>query len=1183
MTIASPAMQQYFSDMDKEVIKAYGTAQQARERGYDPEKKVDIPIARNMAERVEGIISAVAPVLIGKGIPSRILELEQQYGVGAWEVGLIIAEEVAKERFCSFKDKRTAMEVGIRTGIAYVTLGIVSAPLEGFIELKIKRRMDGGEYFSAFYAGPIRGAGGTAASVSVIIADYVRIKMGFQPYDPKEEEVKRQITEVIDYHERVTNLQYFPSEEELRFMCSHLPVEINGDPTEKFDVSNHKGLARIETDKIRGGMCLVLAEGLCQKAAKLWKRLQKWGGTFGLDWGFLEEFLAIQKKVKAQSEKKETTKPRISSNFTYIKDLVAGRPVLSFPMKAGGFRLRYGRSRTSGFSAAGIHPATQYLLNKYIAIGTQLKVERPGKACAITVCDVLEGPMVKLTNGNVFQITSINDVRDHATEIAEILFLGDILFNYGDFSENGHVLVPAGYCEEWWVLELEKGIKDKHGSLDITAAAKDAGVEEEQLWSFLQDYFITKPSPLVAFNLSQAFHIPLHPAFTYYWSTISLDDFSAFLLFFSHATIYGEGVIEKIIIPMEEKGKRVLELLGVPHIVSANEFVVIERHALPLLASLGVHGMQDLASSTTRLAKEIAENQDKNVPDIVNRVALVPLRDKAGTFIGARMGRPEKAKMRKLTGSPHVLFPVGEEGGRLRSFQAALEAGVITSDFPLHKCIQCDKDSVYGICETCDSPTMKLYFCRQCGPKETSICRQHGEIQSYQRRPLPIQQHLNMVLAKLKMKNYPDLIKGVHGTSNKDHVPEHLAKGILRAKHNVYVNKDGTTRYDMSELPITHFKPREIRTSIAKLQELGYETDIHGRPLEHDDQLLEIRPQDIILPSSANSLDELADDVLFRLALFIDDLLVTFYGLEPYYQLKSKEDVVGQLVVGIAPHISAGIIGRIIGFSDTQGMYCHPLFHAAMRRDCDGDEACVILLMDALLNFSRQFLPDRRGAKTMDSPLVLTTILIPSEVDDQALGLDVVWRYPLEFYEAALQFKQPWESPIEQIRQRLNTEKQYEQIGFTHPVTSINTGITCSAYKTLPSMEEKLQGQMEIAEKVRAVDATEVAKLVIEKHFLKDTRGNLRKFSTQQFRCVKCNEKFRRPPLVGKCTKCGGNLLFTVAEGSVTKYLEPSIRLAQKHNVSPYLQEVLEITKRRIESTFGREREKQTGLETWVA
>ena len=48
------------------------------------------------------------------------------------------------------------------------------------------------------------------------------------------------------------------------------------------------------------------------------------------------------------------------------------------------------------------------------------------------------------------------------------------------------------------------------------------------------------------------------------------------------------------------------------------------------------------------------------------------------------------------------------------------------------------------------------------------------------------------------MRTYPDLIKGVRGTSNKSHIPEHLAKGILRAKHNVHVNKDGTIRYDAS-------------------------------------------------------------------------------------------------------------------------------------------------------------------------------------------------------------------------------------------------------------------------------------------------------------------------------------------------------------------------------------------------
>ena len=48
-------------------------------------------------------------------------------------------------------------------------------------------------------------------------------------------------------------------------------------------------------------------------------------------------------------------------------------------------------------------------------------------------------------------------------------------------------------------------------------------------------------------------------------------------------------------------------------------------------------------------------------------------------------------------------------------------------------------------------------------------------------------------------------------------------------------------------------------------------------------------------------------------------------------------------------------------------------------------------------------------------------------------------------------------------------------------------------------MEEKLFGQMEIAKKVRAVDMNDVAQLVIQKHFLRDIKGNLRKFSMQQF------------------------------------------------------------------------------------
>jgi DNA polymerase II large subunit len=122
---------------------------------------------------------------------------------------------------------------------------------------------------------------------------------------------------------------------------------------------------------------------------------------------------------------------------------------------------------------------------------------------------------------------------------------------------------------------------------------------------------------------------------------------------------------------------------------------------------------------------------------------------------------------------------------------------------------------------------------------------------------------------------------------------------------------------------------------------------------------------------------------------------------------------------------------------------------------------------------------------------------------------------------------------------------------------------------------------MDLAEKINAVEASDVASAVIQKHFLKDIKGNMRKFSQQQFRCVACNEKFRRPPLLGNCTKCHGKIIFTISEGSVGKYLEPSLSLARKYNVSPYLLQTLELTKRNFEALFGKEKEKQTGLGEW--
>ena len=1170
MVAVSSDMQKYFQELQRKAEEAFKVAEKARKKGYDPEKNVEIHIANTLAERVVGLLSVLVPQIKGTKIPERIKELEQQYGSLDWRVALKIAEEVAKEKFCKFKDQKEAIETGIRVGFAYITLGVVSSPIEGFLGIDLVDRMDGkGKYFRVNYAGPVRSAGGTAAAVSVIIADYLRRVFGFAPYDPTEQEIKRTYIELEDYHNRVTNLQYFPSKEETLFLASHLPVQIGGDPSEKVEVSNYKDLPRVPTNRVRNGFCLVMAECLALKAPKLLKQIKKWGKDFGLDdWLFLEKFVEIQKKSRA---KKQAKQEGITPDYAFIKDLVAGRPVLSHPMRDGGLRIRLGRSRVSGYSGQSMHPATMQMFEGFIAIGTQLKTERPGKATSVTPCDTIEGPIVKLSDGSVKYLDSDTEAKRLLKDIEEVLYLGDILVSYGDFSNRNHVLVPLGYVEEWWIQEFEEALSKTFGGFRIDELADILGVDKDKLLELFRDPLRVYPDPLLAVNLSRALPLPLHPKYTFYWKNRSKQDLLLLLEWFRNANIVRNDYIEKIILPLKgfEKNKRVLELLGVPHLVSNNEFVVIEKHyAHPLFYSLGLdkYSVEELIEKVNEL--------EGNALDIVNSVSSLIIRDKAGTFMGARMGRPEKAKLRKLDGSPNGLIPVGEEGGRMRSLNTALEARAITADFRIYYCPKCKKEVLLPRCEYCGSETIKMNYC----PKEG--LREHCENgKPYRRKTIDPTDMINATL-KLTNEKLPQLVKGVRGTSNADHTFEHPAKPILRAKHSLTVNKDGTIRYDASEVVVTHFKPKEIGTSIEKLRELGYTHDIYGNPLVNEDQILEIKPQDVILPASPASPDEPSDEVFFRVASFIDDLLVKLYKEKPFYDAYSKKDLVGQLVLVLAPHTSAGVVARIIGFSKTQGLMAHPMLHAGIRRDVDGDEAGVMLLLDAFLNFSRHYLPASRGS-TQDAPLVVTTMLNPAEVDDMLFDVDIVDHYPLELYRAAQELKPPSEVAILQVKDVLGTEKQYEGYLFTHDTTDFNKGVLCSAYKLLPSMQEKLEGQMRIAKRIRAVDERDVAKLVIDKHFLKDIKGNLRKFSIQEFRCVNCNTKYRRPPLHGKCEKCGGRIIFTISEGSVIKYLDYTLKLAEEYDASPYIKESLYILKERIEEVFGKEKEKQLGLEAF--
>ena len=128
-----------FKEIEDKVKVCYSVASQAREKGLDPLSKVEIPIARSLAERVVGLISMIYPQITDPKIVKRIVELEKEYGMLDHTVALKIAEEIAKEKFCKFKNHEEAIDAGMRVGFAYITVGVVASPLEGYTHFKLKK------------------------------------------------------------------------------------------------------------------------------------------------------------------------------------------------------------------------------------------------------------------------------------------------------------------------------------------------------------------------------------------------------------------------------------------------------------------------------------------------------------------------------------------------------------------------------------------------------------------------------------------------------------------------------------------------------------------------------------------------------------------------------------------------------------------------------------------------------------------------------------------------------------------------------------------------------------------------------------------------------------------------------------------------------------------------------------
>lgn len=1104
----------YQQSILKNVNKGYQHALKARRRGIDAADIIEPKIAYDLADRVAKMHNI--------DIADRLRILLSQ--TTKEKAALEIAEEIAAGEYGS-GDLKTRLDSAVRVSLAVVTEGVTVAPLQGISDVTIKSNVDASQYLSVSFAGPIRSAGGTEAALTMLIADHARKVAGLDRYiaNSFDDETGRFVEELRIYEREVMGFQFKVLDEDVVKCISNLPVELDGVDTDPVEVVGHKNMRRIATDRVRGGTLRVMNDGLIGRSRKLLALVE----TLNLDgWSWLKEL-----KGAIQTGNDDAIHHRMS-------EVITGRPVLSMARRIGGFRLRYGRCYNTGFATVGIHPAVPALLNYAIVVGTQIKMDMPGKASTIALVDTIEPPIVRLDDGRVIQVSTVEQAERIRPHVSKILYLGDMLISYGDFLENNAQLPPASFVEEIWRQQLRSKLP--------TMQASD--LDRERLIQMAENPLVL-PSVDEAFEISKKLGLALHPKYLFYWDSLTVEE-----------VLYLKDRLSSVMrLPFDTKLKDILERLGIVHSIMQDQISLDDSNQ---------------ATSLRRLLGGPAVVESNNAIEFVNKTSGILVMPKFSSAIAVRVGRPEKAAERKMKPPVHVLFPIGAKGGSTRDILKACKENSFYTQIANRYCNSCRLPCIGTHCRVCGASAMLRNLCVVCREEveDGEKCARCGkEGRTYSSVNFPLKFALEQAKKKLGV-DPQEPFKGVKSLMSTHRSAEPLEKGILRQKHGLHAFKDGTIRFDATNEPLTHFKPAWISVSIEKLRELGYTHDYLGRDLTSPDQIVELMMQDVIIPRDSAK-------HLVNAAKYIDEELVKLYDLEPFYSLSSLDGLIGHLIVGLAPHTSVGIVGRIIGFADSQVCLASPIWHSAKRRDCDGDADSVMLIMDAFLNFSYDFLPDKIGG-LMDAPLLIQPIVLPYEVQRQAHNIDIASTYSLEFYEAT--WKQAKAADIadmiETIKNRIGDPRQFFDYGFTHLTNTLVTKAQRSAYSTLNTMEEKLKMQFDTAKLINAVDANEVAAMVLTTHILPDIIGNMRSYSSQTFRCTTCGAKFRRMPLMGKCIDCGCALIQTVTRGAVEKYLGIATDMCKQYKINDYLRSRIESIALELKLIFKEERRTQSSM-----
>ncbi|MFW9779132.1 MAG: hypothetical protein ACFFE8_09790 [Candidatus Heimdallarchaeota archaeon] len=1094
--------EQYSLGLRNNINAQLTIASKARARKYDPMDSVESRLTFSSKENILAILNIPG---LDKHLPQYLFSHEN-----ALQLAAEVAKQIVNERFVKLPPNQL-IRLAIHSALVILSRGLISIPQEIIPKIFISNRTN---HLTLFFSNTVRYVRGDIIGLVILTADYIRKLLHIERFRPSPALVSRYIEEMELFLTLIDRSQDL-RRDLVETLIQSIGVEITGEPSERIEVRRYRNLPNIH-NQLRMGMCVTLE--------KIMDNIN----------------VIAEQRTTAELLEWEWLKPHVTEKREKLsfssRDARGTRPLLSRSKTPGGFRLRYGIARNTGQGAVGIHPATMHFL-ELLSPGTNVIIDVMDRPITLFPVSSLLGPYIELRDGSTIRIESDTDFRDLKDKIKLIWEMGDLLLSPDDIPAT-ETIEQASWTEEWWSQEVYAVMNTQARGSEFLAAK--LAIPVEMLKRYLESPILNPPPKEVAVGLSRLTNTPLHPYYSFNWNEIAIGNLEKLLLLINKSN--------SDLIPYDTDMIKILSKLGVP-------FTIEDDKLRSPRFDLFVQALSGKKQELTQILLKSPE--PPTIEEILSQLIGIQIKSLCHRRIGLKLLRVEKAELRHLNPPAHVLFPIGSYGGTQKDILKAANESTINVRLAERYCASCEISTFQVFCPQCDEQTDQHYVCRQghiSAERNCTTCGQYAFPSHY--KPIHLATQLESAF-QLTGEVKVDKIKGVASLNSRNHIPEHLAKGILRAKYDLLVYKDGTSRFEMTNAPLTHFTPKEINTSISDLKLLGYSHDVYGEDLTDEDQMVELFPFDVIINQSAG-------DFLIKQTKLVDDELSSLYSLPRYYRRKTLETLVGTIIVGLSPFSAIAVVGRVIGYiKHVNVLLAHPLWHNLKTRNCNGDVDSITLLLDVLLNFSTEFYPTQRGG-SMDIPMI---VHFPESWE----GLSLASKYtsvPLNLpYYRSLN-----ENPL---REDLMT---YEQSYLAPSVPKIHTIDNYSSFRLenqfkTKTIISKVESILKILPRIRGIEESDFVDGILQNDFMIKTSNSMNRFFLQPFRCKRCKTVFRRIPLSSLCSVCHSDLIsLSLSAGWVVRLLHIIEQLQETYNteISTYSKAWIRLVNLRKQMLFDR-------------